>query len=514
MKRRRFLHTALAGAAMLALPAPPVRGSTPSLARPPRPPGPRRGSGGRFPDVPAVTGDGRSITLRGADLAELDRAIRGPVLVAGDHGYDDARRILNPDFDRYPALVVRPTGPTDVRHAVDFARDHGGVLLAVKCGGHSYSGQSTCDRGLLLDLSSFQGVRVDAAARRAFVTGGTLLGLLDHEALGLGLVAPMGTVSHTGVGGLVTGGGFGRLARRYGLSVDNLASVDVVTADGRLLHADAEENPDLFWGVRGGGGNFGVVTSFDFRLHPFQRQVVAGEVMWPMARARDVLSLFGEYGPSAPDELQLDPLMVYPPGGAEGFVGFEVCWSGPENGLERALAPLRSLGTPLRDGVERMDYQDLQRSGDIDDPRAQGQYLKGGFIREMSPALVDAIVTGFEPHPSRSTVLFAQHAGGAISRVDPTAMAFSQRDVLANMLCLVGWPHGQDSSGHVAWTRQFWAPLEPHTWGFYVNDLEPDHSAAQVQANYRSNAARLVTVKNRYDPGNLFRLNANIVPTV
>ena len=231
-------------------------------------------------DLLAITGDGREITLRGADIRDLAARMRGQLLIAGDDGYDKARMIMNPSFDKRPALIAQPSGTADVQAVVSFARANS-LLVAVKCGGHSASGQSTCDRGLQIDLSKFRGVRVDPRARRAWVEGGTLLGEVDHETAAHGLVAPLGTVSHTGVGGLTTGGGFGRLTRRFGMSIDNLESMDVVTADGQLRHASASENPDLFWGVRGGGGNFGIVTSFEFRLHPMQREVVAGSLNFP-----------------------------------------------------------------------------------------------------------------------------------------------------------------------------------------------------------------------------------------
>ena len=306
MKRRTFFRSSLAAGAATLLPPRSLAASIWRDAAPFR------------RDVEAVTGDGRTVTLTEAMLKELAAALRGRVLLGGDPGYDDARRILNPSFDKHPAVIVQVTGAADVAAAVDFARDHGGLLTAVKCGGHSASGQSTCDRGMMIDLSPFRSVRVDPAARTARVTGGSLLGALDHEAMAHGLVTPMGTVSHTGVGGLVTGGGFGRVARRFGLSIDNLRSVDVVTADGELRHASAEENDDLFWGVRGGGGNFGVVTSFEFRLHPMRREVLGGRIMFPIARARDVLSLYGEYGPRAPDELQAR-LRGGPPGGRRAW---------------------------------------------------------------------------------------------------------------------------------------------------------------------------------------------------
>jgi hypothetical protein len=259
MKRRTFLRSSLAAAAA----------ATVTLPRP--------------RDVNAVTGDGAEITLRGSEIADLSGRLKGRLLLSGDEGYDAARRILNPSFDKHPALVAQVTGVADIRTAVDFARDHE-LLVAVKCGGHSASGKSTCDGGMQIDLSPFRGTRIDPDARKAWVTGGSLLGQLDHEAMAFGLVTPMGTVSHTGVGGLVTGGGFGRLARRFGLAVDNLTSVHVVTADGQFHRANAEENSDLFWGVRGGGGNFGIVTDFEFDLHPMQREVVGGAIVFPIVR--------------------------------------------------------------------------------------------------------------------------------------------------------------------------------------------------------------------------------------
>ena len=464
-------------------------------------------------DLDAVTGDGREVTLKGSAIADLRARLRGRVLLPGHAGYDDARRILNPTFDKRPALVVQPAGVADIRAAIDFARDQGGLLLAVKCGGHSHSGQSTCDKGMQLDLSLFRDVRVDPIARRAWVTGGSLLGHVDHEALAYNLVTPLGTVSHTGVGGLVTGGGFGRLARKFGLSVDNLLAVNVVTADGQFRRASKTENADLFWGVRGGGGNFGIVTHFEFQLHPMQRQVVAGRIFFPIAKAREALRMFGDYGQSAPDELALGIVVMHPPGGEPGMVGLEVCYAGPVNAAERALAPIRKLGTPLNDTIKAMDYQAVQRSGDTDDPRAMGFYLKSGFVQSIPDALIAAILDGLQPDPRRATQVFFQTGGGAISRVSSDATAFAQRDIHSNMLCSVAWRMGDDGSDHIRWIKQYWSGLEKYTYGFYVNDLDYDATASSVKANYRSNHDRLVAVKNKYDPKNLFRLNANIRPS-
>jgi FAD/FMN-containing dehydrogenase len=499
MRRRAFLQSAAAAAVAFSLPPPPLYASVTS----------RR----RFRSVEAVTGDGRTVTLGDGALADLGASLRGRLLLASDDGYESARMILNPSFDKRPALIVQPTGVADIRTAIEFAQGHGGLLFAVKCGGHSFSGQSTCDRGMMLDLSLFRDVRVDPVARTAWVTGGSLLGAVDHESMAHGLVTPLGTVSHTGVGGLVTGGGFGRVARKYGLSVDNLRGVHVVTADGQLRRASADENSDLFWGVRGGGGNFGVVTSFEFRLHPMRRQVVAGDLVFPLAKARDALRLYGDYGAEAPDELDLGLSMVQPPGGADGMIVLSVCYCGEPEGLGRALGPVRSLGTPLADTVGPVDYTVLQRSGDVSDPRAQGMYLKAGFIARLDDGLVNAIVDGFPAHPSRLTSIFFQLSGGAIARVAADATAFSQRDVFANMLSVSAWPFGQDGSPHMQAIRDYWSTLERFTHGFYVNDLELEHDAVAVRENYRSNHDRLVAVKNRYDPTNLFRLNANVAPT-
>lgn len=466
---------------------------------------------GHSPDVLAVTGDGREVTLRGAEIDELAALLKGPLLLATDPGYDEARRVLNPSFDKHPALVVQPTTAADVQAAVNFAREHR-LLVAVKCGGHSHSGQSTCDRGMQIDLSHLRGVQVDTAARRARVAGGSLLGAVDQATMPQGFVTPLGTVSHTGVGGLTLGGGFGRLARRYGMSIDNLESVDIVTADGQLRHASSSDNSDLYWAVRGGSGNFGVVTQFEFRLHPMQPQVVAGLLTFPIAKARDVLGAWADFAPAAPDELYVDPQLMIAPGGAPGTISLEVCYSGPQNDAERALAPLRKIGKPDRDTLKTMDYVQIQRANDTGDSRLIGTYLKGGFIPSIPKDLVAAIVEGLEPNPGRATLLFFQHCGGATSRVAESATAFSHRDALANMMAAVGWRIGDDPAEHIAATRRYWAKLEPFTRGFYVNDLAREVTAKDINENYRGNFQRLVAIKTKYDPGNLFRLNANVKP--
>ena len=467
---------------------------------------------GTVADVAAITGDGREITLRGNDLRDLAAKLHGQLLLAGDRGYEDARHILNPSFDKHPALIVQPVDVADIQAAVNFARANS-LLVAVKCGGHSHSGQSTCDKGMQIDLSTFRNVRVDAKAQRAWVSGGTLLGQVDKETAAHGLVTPLGTVSHTGVGGLTLGGGFGRLARKFGMAIDNLESVDIVTADGKALHASATENSDLYWAARGGSGNFGIVTNFEFRLHPLQRQVVAGKILFPIARARDVWSMWSEYAPTAPDELYLDPVMAQPPGNGPGMISLEACYCGPQQDAEKALAPIRKLGKPINDSVKLMDYTQAQRANDTTDSRAIASYMKAGFVGKVPGELVTAIVDNFHPDPMRMTLLFFQHCGGASSRVADSATAFAHRYALGNMMAVAGWPFGaEDSAVHIEATRKYWKSLESFVGGFYVNDMPREVTAKQLNDNYRGNYQRLVSLKTKYDPTNLFRLNANVTP--
>jgi FAD/FMN-containing dehydrogenase len=498
MKRRDFVQSSLWTAAALSIP-----NFKPLYAT---------AREGTVADVAAITGDGREITLRGADLRDLAAKLHGQLLLAGDRGYDDARHILNPSFDKHPALIVQPADVPDIQAAVDFARANS-LLVAVKCGGHSHSGQSTCDKGMQIDLSTFRKVRVDPAARRVWATGGSLLGQIDKETAPHELVTPLGTVSHTGVGGLTLGGGFGRIARKFGMAVDNLESVDIVTADGKLVHASASENPELYWGARGGSGNFGVVTSFEFKLHPMKREVIAGGVLFPIAKMRDVLTLWGEYAPVAPDELYVDPTVMQPPGNAPGMAMLQVCYCGAPADAEKALAPIRKLGTPLKDTIKTMEYVQVQRSQDSTDTRAIASYLKGGFVGKVPGDLVTAMVDGFHGDPRRTTVLFFQHCGGAGSRVADSATAFAHRYAIGNMMAVVAWPMGdKDASAHIEAARAYWKTLEPFTRGFYVNDMAREVTAKDINENYRGNYQRLAALKAKYDATNLFRLNANVTP--
>jgi FAD/FMN-containing dehydrogenase len=465
---------------------------------------------GALADLQAVRGDRSPVTIPGAVLTDLKNSLRGSLLLPQDAGYDQARRVLNASIDRRPALVIQPSGAADVSLAVSFARSFG-LLVAVKCGGHSFSGQSTCDGGLQIDLSPMRGVQVDVQRRRAWVEGGTLLGAVDHEAMAQGLVTPLGTVSHTGAGGLTTGGGFGRKSRIHGLALDNVTAFDIVTADGKLRRASPKDNPDLYWAVRGGGGNFGIVTAFEFQLHPAERKVISGSRVFPVDRARDVLRAYADFLPTAPDELYIDWWTFYPPGGP-GVCGFDVCYSGPPQGAERVLAPLSKLGTPLKDTVKSVDYVAAQRSTDQTDARNRGDYTKNGFVTGIDERVIDALLTGLQGGAKRTTVAYFQHCGGAIGRVKSDATAFPHRFALANMMVMTQWDVADGSAEPIEWSRTYWKSLEAFTRGFYVNEVEGNEGARVLNANYLGNYPRLARIKQQYDPTNLFRLNANITP--
>jgi FAD/FMN-containing dehydrogenase len=315
----------------------------------------------------------------------------------------------------------------------------------------------------------------------------------------------------TGVGGLTLGGGFGRLARRFGLALDNVKSVDIVSADGQLRHASAEENADLYWAVRGGGGNFGIVTGFEFGLHPMQRQIIGGDLLFPIDRARELLAFYGEYANNAPDELYVDAGMESPAGGKPGVFFIHTTYSGPAADAERVLAPLRKLGKPMSDTIKAQDYVAIQRSWDTTDARNTGAYLKAGFLVGYPAGLVDAILDGFQPDPARGTSVFYQHGGGAIGRVAADATAFPHRRSTLEIFALVSWDLGTDGKGHVDYIKNYWSSLERLTDGYYTNEVADEHQP-QIDENYRGNIGRLRQLKRQYDPQNLFRLNANILP--
>ena len=464
-----------------------------------------------LPDIEAVSGDGRQILLRGADVRDFTASLRGDVFLGGTPGYDEARKVWNAAFDRRPALIVRCSGAADVMTAVKFASSQG-LLLAVRGGGHSLSGQSVCDKGMMLDLSQMNSARVDPARQLAWIEGGALLGALDREAQAHGLATTAGTVSHTGVGGLTTGGGFGRIARRFGLACDNVRSCDVVTADGKFQSVNARENPELYWGLRGGGGNFGVVTSFEFQLHPVDPVMVGGELAYSWADTPATLKFLFDYLEHAPDELYIEFTMLRLPND-QRLLSLDVCYSGPRTQAAKVLAPLREFRKPIVDTVVEKPYVKLQSAQDRKAEHGHKHYIKGGFVHKPSDALIDVLVATIEE--ARLPVVqqvSLPHAGGAISRVKPDATAFAQRSVKHLIFTAGHWDDPAMAEPVAEWSRATWPKIEPHTRGFYVNEYRPEDSA-RLSTTYGGNFDRLVALKTKVDPNNLFRMNANIAPT-
>lgn len=457
--------------------------------------------------IAAVTLDGGATELERAAIRELGEALNGPVVLAGHPRYDDARRIWNGMHDKRPALIVQATGSNDVAHAVTFARERD-LLVAVRGGGHSWPGKSVCEGGMMIDLSSLNRVAVDAERRVASAGGGALLNTLDTESLKHGLVTTAGVVSHTGVGGFTLGGGFGRLNRKFGLAVDNLRTVEIVTADGKVRTASAEREPDLYWAVRGGGGNFGVVTRFDYALHPFDRNVLSGLIVWPIEQAREVLDFYADWYLGLSDELYAGPAMLTLPDGT-GVIAMEIVFAGEPLAGERELAPLRVVGTPLEDGVKVQDYMVLQTHEDATFAHGIRSYAKNGMVKEITPGLVDTMIEAYVPDPRLA--FFTHTAGGAVKRVDELDTAFPHRNAETMIIVAGAWTDPADDTDAIAAARQWFYALEPYTGGYYDNI---EYEGEQAAGNYGPAYARLQKVKGRYDPGNLFRLNSNVRPVV
>ena len=473
---------------------------------------PRRGSAAATAaaPIPAVGLDGRALSLQASDLADLRASIRGEVITADQAEYDSARRLWNAAFDKKPALIVRCAGAADVVRAVNFTAAHS-LLTAVRGGGHSFSGQSGCDGGLVIDVSAMRSVRVDPVARTVSVGSGTLLGVVDRETQAFGLALPLGTAADTGVAGLTLGGGHGRLNRRLGLTIDNLTEIDLVTADGRWLRASADENPDLFWALRGGGGNFGVATNFTYQLHDVNPAMFGGVLTFPYAGVRKLLRAYADICASAPDDLHLG-VEVSAGDNSERVVEIQVCYSGPLNDADRVVAPLRRAGKPLKDDLGRKTYLEIQDSLDAPGVSPVGIYLKGGLVYDFSPTLIDYTADYVEANPSDSFDVQFYALGGAIRRVAPHDTAYWGRGASHAILLSSVWKvPGGGFQASASWVKGAWSKLEPHTRGSYLNLAGAD-DRARISAGYGDNYQRLAAVKEHYDPQNLFRLNANVLP--
>jgi len=466
------------------------------------------------------TSDGGTTTLASEVLAVFRGQLRGALCLPGEPGYDLARTIWNGMIDRRPAAIVRAAGAADVMRAVAFAREHR-LLLAIRGGGHNIAGNAVCEGGLMVDLSPMKSVRIDPKSRTARVEPGVTLGEFDREAQAFGLATPTGINSTTGVAGLTLGGGFGWISRKHGLTIDNLLSVDVVTANGKLVHASEKEDADLFWAVRGGGGNFGVATSFEFRLHPVGPEVLAGLIVHPFNKAKELLEGYRRAVAGAPDELtcwvvmrKAPPLPFLPKEvhGKEVLI-FALCFAGDLEKGRKAIAPIQALGKPIADVVGPSPFVGWQTAFDpLLTPGARNYWKSHDFV-ELNDGAIKVMLDHVERLPSPDCEVFIGNLGGAVSRVPAQATAYPHRDVQFVMNVHTRWSDAANDKGCIAWARQLFDAMTPHaTGGVYVNFMPEEEAQRVSQGAYGPNYQRLSKLKARYDPDNLFRMNQNIVP--
>ncbi len=448
--------------------------------------------------------------LEEAVIQELAANLRGELIRSEDDGYDRARAVFNGMVNKRPAMIVRCAGTSDVIQGVNFARTNN-LLLSVKGGGHSVAGKAVCDGGVMLDLSHMKGIKVDPMRRTAEAQPGLTLGEFDHETQAFELATTLGVVSLTGIAGLTLGGGLGWLNGKHGLACDNLLSADVVSANGQLLTANAEENEDLFWGIRGGSGNFGIVTSFKYQLHPVGA-VLGGGVLFPEAKAREALRFCHEFASTCPDELSTSTSLGRTPDGSV-VVGIAVCYCGPLEKGEQVLRPVRTFGPPLEDNTQPMSYRTLQSAFDTRFPSGQQHYWKTSFIKHLSDEAIEVMIRFVAETPSPASGVSLQQMHGAASRVPLAETAFPHRDEHYDFMILSQWSDPADSARNIQWTRGFFEAMQPFLErGVYVNDLG-EEGEDRVKEAYGSNYERLAALKNKYDPTNFFRLNQNIRPT-
>ena len=455
-----------------------------------------------------------------AVVRSLRQQMGDHVLAPGDAGYDDARHIWNGRFDRRPGAIARCRDAADVKMAVDLARD-AGLLPAVKSGGHDYAGNSMCDDGLVIDLSRMNDVAVDADARTVRVGPGARWADVDRETQAFGLVTTGGTVSSVGVAGFTLGGGTGHLVRKYGLALDNLLSVDVVTAGGERLRASEQEHADLFWGLRGGSGNLGIVTSCELRLHDLGTEILAGQIIHPLEAAREALRFYRGFMADAPDDVQcyaffirIPPVSPFPES-LHGKVAVDLVVSHAGRAAlgGKVLGPLRGFGRPVLDTVSLVPYVALQQAFDAGMPAGNRWYSRAHYLAELTDAAIETLVSRVEELPGAFTMVYLEAQGGAIARVAADATAFPHRDAQFALHIFPGWTQASDDEAMIDWARAFHRDMQPHaTGGAYVNMLAEDEPDGPQRA-YGANRSRLSQLKRRFDPGNLFRLNHNVEPS-
>ena len=459
----------------------------------------------------------KTSTLKSRDGAALDkvtieafrRGFCGQALLPEDTGYDSARRIWNASIDKHPGLIARCSEAADVVRAVKFSRANN-LLVAVKSGGHNVAGRALCDDGIVIDLSATNRVSVDAELRAVRVQAGALLGDVDRETNAHGLVVPTGVVSKTGIAGLTLGGGTGWLARKYGLTCDNVVSCEVVTAEGDLVTANNEINADLFWGLRGGGGNFGIVTSFLYRAHPVST-VLGGVIAYTRDQAAALLRYYRDFMPAAPDELTAYAGLISMPDGTPA-VGVMACYCDDLTEGERVLKPLRAFGSPVFDSIQPTSFPTMQKLVDEMSPDSTHNYWRSTFIRDFSDEVIDLIIEHGNRMESRLSRIVIQFFGGAAGRVAPADTAFAQRQAEYNVGIETQWTDAAESEKHIGWTRTLSDALRPYSSNGYLLNFIGDEEPDTIRAAFGSNYARLVELKTKYDPTNFFSLNQNVPP--
>ena len=442
---------------------------------------------------------------------DLRKRLQGELLLPSDPGYDEARHIFNAMIDRRPAVIARCSTTQDVAASVQFAREHN-LAVSVKGAGHNVAGNAVCDDGVMIDCSRMKGIEVDTKKRTAKAQPGLTLGEFDRATTAQALFTTMGVVSKTGIAGLTLGGGFGWLMGKFGLACDNLTAAEVVTAEGEVVRASGEENADLLWGLRGGGGNFGIVTRFEFRLHPVE-PVIGGLLLYPFERAKELMQCYREAVANSPDELILLVAMEAGPDGTP-LCGFGVGYCGDPAQNDKALARVRAFARPVVDTVAEVPYIQQQSMLDEGYPFGRYYYWKAGLMDQLSDEAMDVLVEYFPRRPSVLTQMFLEHIHGAASRVPVTATAFPHRYNQLNFSALAIWLDEKETEANMTWVRELWGDLRPHLAGrAYVNYLSQE-GAERVREAYGPNYNRLVALKNKYDPTNFFRFNQNIQPTV
>ncbi len=464
-------------------------------------------------DLNFATISGDYTVIREAAVEDFRNSLHGDSLRSGDEGYDRVRRIWNAMIDKRPALIARCSGTADVINSVNFAREHG-LLISVRGGGHNFPGNSVCNDGLMIDLSLMTGVRVDPEAKTVRAQGGTKWGALDHETQAFGLATPGGTDPDTGIAGLTLGGGIGWLSGSYGLSCDNLISADVVTAAGRPLTASADENSDLLWALRGGGGNFGVVTSFEYRLHPVGPMVLAGYLLYRYDQVRELFALLNEFTANMPDEMNIITFLTTLPEGGGKACRILLCYYGPIEEGERIIRPLQEFGPPMSDDVRPMTYAEAQSLALA--PQGRQNYLKSHFMSQVSDDALEITLDFFNRVTSPLSSVLFQYLGNAARRVPANKTAFGHRGARCEWAANAVFLDPGESEVHIRWVRDFASALSPFSSGAYVNQVgtEAEEGEAAIQAAFGDNFQRLADLKQKYDPTNLFSHNQNIRPRI